>query len=493
MGTYLTFDIGTTSLKTALIRDDGRLLALHTQEYTPNSPHPDWAEMPIETYWDAAVTGTRAVLHKSGVKPSELAAIGFSSQGETFVPIDRRGRALRDAIVWTDMRAQSIADKWEADWLTRDDYRRISGYPSLAAGLTVFKVAWLKENEPQTLNAWKFLCLPDYLIYRLTGETVTDRVMAQFSGFYDVRTGDWEPRLLEKSGIVADQMPQLSESGTVVGEVGAAAAEELGIPIGIPVCLGANDQVCGAVGAGNVRPGIASETTGTSLALFAATPELLDDTRMLVGLHAAPGRFFALPFTNTSAIVLKWLRDLCGCGTDYDEFLAGADEIPPGCEGLTVLPHFAGTASPTFNPDARGAFVGLSLGHTRTHLARAIMESCACMLNECLGLIREHGLKFDRVRSLGGAARSDVWLQMKADMTGVPVERPVCSDAGSLGAAMLAAAGVGQFASVEEASEAWYRPERTFEPNESVFETYQDVYGRYLKTYERLYGSRDNR
>jgi xylulokinase len=209
---------------------------------------------------------------------------------------------------------------------------------------------------------------------------------------------------------------------------------------------------------------------------------------MLVGAHAAPGRFFALPFTNTSAIVLKWLRDLCGCGADYGEFLAGVDNIPPGCDRLSVLPHFAGTASPTFNPDARGAFVGLSLGHTRTHMARAVMESCACMLNECLGLIREHGLAFDRVRSLGGAARSDVWLQMKSDMTGVPVERPVCPDAGSLGAAMLAAAGVGQFASIEEASEAWYRPACTFEPEKSRFDAYQEVYKRYLDLYRRLYG-----
>jgi sugar (pentulose or hexulose) kinase len=498
MSTYLTFDIGTTSLKTALIREDGAMLALHTEEYTFNSPRPDWAEMPAETYWHAAVTGARAVL--AGADASDVRAIGFSSQGETFVPIDRDGRALRDAIVWTDMRAQSIADEWKAGWLPEDEYRHISGYPGVPAGLTVFKVAWLQRHEPALFGgdcksppskkkAWKFLYLPDYLIYRMTGEILTDRVMGQFSGFLDIRTGEWEPRLLDAAGISVDQLPALAESGTVAGKVNARAAEELGVPVGTLVCLGANDQVCGAVGAGNVTPGIASETTGTSLALVATTGELFDDTRMLVGIHAIPGTFFALPFTNTSAIVLKWLRDLCGCGPDYDEFLAEVGEIAPGCDGLTVLPHFAGTASPTFNADARGAFVGLSLGHTRTHIARAVMESCACMLNECLGLVRDHGLQFDCVRSLGGAARSDVWLQMKADMIGLPVERPVCSDAGSLGAAMLAAAGVGQFASIEEASNAWYRPARRFEPDATRFRVYQEVYARYLDLYERLYGS----
>jgi sugar (pentulose or hexulose) kinase len=209
---------------------------------------------------------------------------------------------------------------------------------------------------------------------------------------------------------------------------------------------------------------------------------------MLVGRHAQPDRFFALPFTNTSAIVLKWLRDLCGCGADYDEFLAGVEAIPPGCDGLTVLPHFAGTGSPTFNPDARGAFAGLSLGHTRNHMARAVMESCACMLKECMDLVQVHAVRKGRVRSLGGAARSDVWLQMKADMLGLPVERPECSDAGSLGAAMLAATGVGQFASIEDASKAWYRAARTFEPDASRALVYDEVYQRYLDLYEKLYG-----
>jgi xylulokinase len=179
---------------------------------------------------------------------------------------------------------------------------------------------------------------------------------------------------------------------------------------------------------------------------------------------------------------------MCAPGEDYDTFLAGVESIPPGCGGLTMLPHFAGTAMPTFNPSARGVFAGLALGHTRAHMARAIMEACACSLQECLEPILAHGLQIAGVRSLGGAARSDLWLQMKADMLGVPVERPACSDAASLGAAALAAAGTGHFKTIEEASDAWYRPEKVFEPDATKFDTYREVYARYLDLYRRLYG-----
>lgn len=489
MATYLTFDIGTTSLKTALVSDEGRVMALHTEEYAFVSPQPDWAEMPPETYWNAAVNGARTVMARASAAPADVAALGFSSQGQTFVPIDRTGKPLYNAIVWTDARAQQIADEWEREWLPKDSFRQTSGYPSLAAGLTVFKAAWLARHLPDVLKAWKLLCLPDYLIYRMTGEAATDHVIAQFSGFFDFRSQKWVSRLLEAAGVAESQLPRVLPSGTPAGTLLAGAAAQLGVREGTPVCVGANDQICGALGSGNATPGIVSETTGTALALVVTTQHLLEDARMLVGRHASPDRFYALPYANTSAIVLKWLRDMTAPGVDYDSFLADASRIEPGCGGLAALPHFAGSASPTFNPDARGAFSGLTLGHSRAHLARAIMESCACMLRECVSLVQEHGVTLERVRSLGGAAKSDLWLQIKADTLGFEVERPECSEAASLGAAVLAAAGTAAFPSIEEAARAWYRPSRVFEPDPARRAAYEEVYLRYLRLYEKLYGN----
>jgi len=488
MALYLTFDIGTTALKTALIEDDGRILGTYLAEYTPRMPQPDWAEMAPETYWQAAVTGARAVLSQAEADPAGLAAIGFSSQGQTFVALDAAGHPLHDAIVWTDLRAQEIAEEWEATWLSAEDYRHISGYPSLVSGLTLFKIAWLAQHASEAHQAWKFLCLPDYLIYRLTGETATDYNIAQMSGLFDLRTQDWHPKLLQAAGITADQLPQVVRPGTPVGRLRPEPAAELGLPAGVPVCVGCNDQLAGALGAGNVRPGIITETTGTALALIATTPELLNDTRMFVGRHAAQGFFYAMPYSATSAIVLKWFRDLCSSTEDYETFLAGVEAIPPGSEGLTVLPHFSGSGSPHFNPEARGAFVGLTLGHTRAHMARAIMEACACLLQECVELVQDHGLEIDSVCSLGGAAHSDLWLQIKADLLGLPVERPACAQAASLGAAMLAATGLGQFDTVQEAASAWYRPAQVFQPAADRFSVYREVYQRYHDTYHRLYG-----
>ncbi|MCL5103992.1 MAG: FGGY family carbohydrate kinase [Armatimonadetes bacterium] len=484
---YLTFDVGTTALKVALVDQNGRVAAIRTVEYSFHSRNAGWAELEPETYWHAVIDGTRSVLEQSRSNPSEVSAIGFSSQGQTFIPINNSGQCLSDAIVWVDNRAQAIVDSWEADWLPRDDYRRISGYPRLHAELTIFKIAWLARNAPEAHSAWKFLCLPDYLAYRLTGEVVTDCTTAQFTGLFNLHTRAWDSRLLSAARITAGQMPEVLPPGSIAGYVRADAAAELGIPKGVPVCVGANDQLAGAIGAGNVHPGIVSETTGTALALVTTTEKLLDDPSWIAGRHAT-GAYFAMPYANTSAIVLKWFRDICAPEQDYDSFLAGIESIPIGCDELTVVPHFAGTGSPAFNPDARGVFAGLTLSHTRLHLARGIMESCACILKECLDIILGHGLHVGVVRSLGGAARSDFWLQIKADMLGLPVERPLCSDAASLGAAMLAAAGVGNFATVEEASEAWYRPARVFEPNPEHSAAYHEVYSRYGSVYDLLYG-----
>ncbi len=480
--TYLTFDIGTTALKTALIGDGGDVLSLAEVEYSPSTPAAGYMEMDPEAYWQAAVAGARRVIAEGGAR--EITAIGLSSQAQSFVALDERGEPLGPAIVWLDARARELAERWEREWLSAERYRPICGYPWVPEGLTLFKIAWLREHAPRMHRAAKFLCLPDWLILRLTGELATDFNIAQMSGMLDLRTGEWSGELLSAAGIGPDQLPPVAAPGTAVGEVRADAAEALGITPGVDVCTGCNDQLAGAIGAGNVRPGVVSETTGTALAVIATTAELLDDPGCFVGRHAVPGLSYAMPYAAVSAVVLGWFRDLCE-EAEYEELARAAEGVAPGSDGLCVLPHFAGTAA---DPDARGAMVGLTLGHTRGHIARAIMESCACLLRELVEPIAEQGIEPSSIRSLGGAARSDLWLQMKADALGVRVERPACPEAASLGAAMLAAAGTGRFAGVAEAADAWYRPAETFEPDPAAAEAWAEIYRRYREMYERLYG-----
>jgi sugar (pentulose or hexulose) kinase len=485
---YLTFDIGTSALKTALVAGDGTMVAVDTAEYAFLTPRPGWVEMDPETYWQAAISGTRKVLEQSGVDKSAISAIGFSSQGQTFVPVDASGKPLHDAVVWLDERAGDIAREWESTWLTQDNYRAITGYPLVTPLLTPFKIGWFSRNLPDVGRAWKFLLLPDYMIFRMTGETFTDFTIAQFSGMYNIVLRDWDSAILDAAGVSSDQLSVVLKPGDVAGKLSDKAAMELGLPPGVPVCVGANDQLCGAVGGGNVREGIATETTGTALAVVATTNELADDSGLIVGPHPNGEAFFAMPCAVTAGIVLKWLRDLCHEGESYEDFLSGVGEVAIGCDGLTALPHFGGTGSPDFRSDVRGAFAGLTLGHTRTHLARAVMESCCFVLKELLGLVTRHGVESEIVRSLGGAARSDLWLQMKADVLGTRVERPVCADAASLGAAMLAACGTGEFGSLQEVSENWYKPGKVFEPDAARVEAYGAVYERYLDVQKKICG-----
>ncbi len=482
----LTFDIGTTALKTALIDAQGRIRALHTEEYTPDSPRPDWAQMPVERYWQAAVSGCQSVQRQC---PGEVAAIGFSSQGQSFVLLDAADQPLYPAMIWVDNRARELLDVWR-DWLGGNAvYHRATGYPDVLPGLTLFMLAWLHRYCPETHTARRLLCLPDYLIYRMTGEAVTDQVTAQASGMYDVTLHDWRRDWVAHAGYDASILPRVVPSGTVAGGLSHRAAQELGLTAGIPVCTGTNDQLSGALGAANTAPGITTETTGTALAVVTTTETMKIDARLLSGLHPIEPYGYALPFTPTSAVVLKWLRDLVWPEAPYERLMEEAATVPPGAGGLTVLPHFAGTATPDFLTDARGAILGLTLGHTRAHLIRAVIESCAFMLQECLQAVEDLGVTLGPVRSLGGAARSDLWLQIKADLLNVPVERPACSDAASLGAAILAAPCTGLFKSAQEAASAWYHPAGRFEPRAAQHAIYRALYERYLQVRQDLYQS----
>ena len=252
MAFYLTYDLGTTALKTALVDPSGQIVAASTREYTPQRPAPRHVEMDPDVYWQAVVETTRQVLAQS---PGEVLAIGFSSQAQTFVALDSRGQPLYPAIVWLDTRAQAIADDWQARWLTHAFLQKTCGYGFIPAILTVFKLAWLREQVPLAHRAWKFLFLPDYILYRLTGETATDPVLARMGGLFSLERNDWDPDLMAAAGVQREQLPTVIPPGGVAGALRDPAAAQLGLPPGIPVCTGCNDQLAGGIGVGNVSQG----------------------------------------------------------------------------------------------------------------------------------------------------------------------------------------------------------------------------------------------
>ena len=498
MQLLLALDAGTTSVKAVLFDEAGHTLGCSVQEYRLLTPAPDRVELPAETYWAACRRGIRELFDRSGLSPADVVAVSVSSQGETIIPIDRSGQPLCNAIVWLDNRPAAEAAEL-ARAVDLDAFYGVTGLPEVIPTWPACKILWFRQQAPEVFaRAHKFLLLEDYLLYRLTGQFVTEGSVSTSTGYFDIRSGTWWPLMLDLIGITAGRLPELRPSGSVVGPVSAKAAGETGLPLHTRVVTGAMDQVAGAIGAGNIAPGVITETTGTTLALAATLPRLTYDPqkRLPIYYHALPGTYILLPYCQTAGIVLKWFRDEFGqedlveaqrTGQDaYDLLAARAADVPAGAEGLLMLPHLSGSTSPNFNPAARGVFFGISLKHGKGHFVRAIMEAVAFMLRENLDVLRELGIELSEVRALGGGAKSPLWLQIMADVNQLPVRTMQCEEAAALGVSILAATAVGLYSDIAAACAGMVGIRATIEPRPEAQAVYDRAYERYLALYRCL-------
>lgn len=488
MSFLLSIDAGTTAVKVSLFNERGQVVASSLQEYNLFTSAADWVELPAEVYWRSAIIGIREVLTRPGVVPEEIVAVGVTSQGETLIPIGEAGQPLRNAIVWLDNRAAAEARTVAASF-ELDRFYRITGLPEIIPTWPACKVLWLREHEPDTFaRARKYLLVEDYLLYRLSGRYVSEGGVCTSTGYFDITTGRWWREMLDFIGLESGQLPTLLRSGEVAGPVTKEASRETGLSTRTLVVTGAMDQTAGAVGAGNITPGLVSETTGTALVLAATVNEPIYDPqkRLPCYYHALPGKYLLLPYCQTAGMVFRWFRDQFGQGQSYEQLTALAAEVPPGCEGLLMLPHLTGSTSPRFNPQARGVFYGITLGHSRAHFVRAILEAVAFMLRENVELLKELEVDVKELVSLGGGARSRLWLQIKADVTGLPLHAAECEEAASLGAAILAGVAVGLFPDVETACQQMVRGGARVEPDPAHRSVYEAAYNRYLRLYDTL-------
>ena len=479
---YIGVDLGTTGVKAGVVAQDGTMLAMAAREVTLDTPAPGRVEFDGEAYLALAFDSMREALAEAKVHPTSVRSIGISSQAQTFVVLGKNDRPLRQAISWLDVRAEAEAKELSAPSL--DLCGREAN--AIASGP---KLLWLRRHEPEVMAKVKRVLLtPDHLIFVLTGNAISDPITAGSTAMYDRRDGRWVETLLERCGLTAAMMPEVRHAGESAGTLLPQAAAQLGLTETTLVAVGTNDQSVGAIGAGNVTPGCVSITLGTALAII-VTRETDEGAPEGIGggIHAAPGLYTHLAFAKTSGIVLKWFRDNFAPGLSYDELFEEVSLVRIGCEDLSCLPHFSGTATPRFNPSARGAFAGLNLSHTRAHLARAVVESLTFTIRENLELLARGG-PLREIRVWGGGARSDVWLQMIADATGFSVERVATTEAAVLGAAELAMVATGRFTSIAEASAALYRAAKRFEPDASVKPAYDDAFERYRTLYHSLYG-----
>ncbi len=490
MPSYLLgLDVGTTGSKAVLVDREGRVVHSTTTAHPLSTPRPAWVEQDPSAWWAASFESIRQVLRASGASADDIAGVGLTGQMHGLVLLDAAGEVLRPCILWNDQRsAAECAAITEAVGAER--VLQITGNPVLP-GFTAPKLVWVREHEPDSYRrAAKVLLPKDYLRYRLTGALVSDVSDASGTALFDVGARAWSDEMLAALGIPPAWVPEVTESPEVSAFVSAEAAREIGLRAGTPVVSGAGDQAAGAVGMGIVRPGQVSLALGTSGVVFAALEAYRREPqgRLHAFCHAVPGQWHLMGVMLSAAGSLRWYREALGGGepsVTFEELIAEAAEIPPGAEGLLFLPYLSGERTPHADPDARGAFVGLSLRHGRAHLTRTVLEGVAFGLRDSLELMRQLGLDARRIRASGGGVKSDVWRQILADVLGVELATTDAAEGAGYGAALLAGVGAAVFPSVEAAAEAAVREVESILPGTAA-PLYEDLYPRFQALYPAL-------
>ena len=497
MSYFLAVDLGTSAVKTALFDENGARAALAIEEYPLLTPGEHLCEVPAAVFWEKFKAGLAKILG-AGHDPRRIAAVSFSSQGETFVPLDQAGRPLRNVISWLDNRSLKESEEIEQQF-GRDLVYETTGQPAVCPTWTATKILWLRRNEPDVFEAArKYVLAEDYLIYRLSGRFVSEYSVYSSSLVLDISRRTYWADMLEFLGLSEEHFPELVESARAVGTISAAAAAETGLSSETLVVTGAYDHAAGSIGSGVTRPGVMSETTGSAMAICSPVDKPTFDPlrRVPCHCHALEGKYFLSPFGETAGMVLKWFRDrfceteaAAAAETGKDTFevmgeLAAA--VPPGSEGLVMLPFLSGTGAPEFDPRARGVFSGITLKHTKGHFIRAIMESVAFMIRKNVLVMQELGVEADEMRCLGGGAKSPLWCQIKADVLQKPVATLEEEEQALKGAAILAGVGAGCFNDVETASHDMVKVTKRYAPCGDSAGAYASGYETYTRLYEDL-------
>ncbi|MBO4853730.1 MAG: hypothetical protein J5482_01100 [Oscillospiraceae bacterium] len=463
----LGVDVGTSALKAVLFDENGATVCSVTKEYTLHVSG-DVVEYPAEGYWrlfKEALDEIRA--------DYPVYALSIDTQCETMIVTDASGKPLCNAIVWLDNRAAAQAEELRARFGEKAVYEH-TGQPEITATWPASKLLWLRQNRGEVWQKLdKVFLLEDYLLYRLTGRFVTERTLQSSSLYYDIRTGQWWDEMLDYLQLSPDHLPELLDSGVAVGTYE-----------GITVVTGAMDQVAGAIGSGIVRQGGISEMTGTTMTVFVPVPEIPPyRAESKIPCHVNYDGRYCLPmWSPTAGIALKWFKAQLCEGLDYDALNKLAAAVPPGCDDLTFLPYLSGSVMPRYNPAARGAFLGLTMAHTRGHMVRGIFESVAFMLREHLEYL---GAEITEIRSTGGGANSPLWCQIKADVCGKTIVTLKNKETACLGSAILAGVGTGIFSSIEAASDRFTAVDRVYTPSGT---DYTPFYQRFIAMEDQLTG-----
>ncbi len=486
---FLGIDVGTGGTRALLIDGAGAIVASAASEHAAfRAEQPGWAEQDPEDWWRAAQQAIRDTLAQVGAEAARrIGGVGLTGQMHGAVLLDQDGAVLRPSLIWCDQRTGP-----QCDWLHREIGReRLIGLVANPAlpNFTLTKLLWVREHQPEIYaRIAHVLCPKDYVRYRLTGAYAMDVQEASGTLLLDVANRRWSSEVARAAGVREQWLPRLWESPEVCAAIDGSGAQATGLRAGTPVVAGAGDQGAGAVGMGILEPGSVSVTIGTSGVVFAATakPSLDTGGRLHTFCHAVPGRWHVMGVTQAAGLSLRWLRDTLLPGGAYDTLTAEAAGVPAGSDGLLWTPYLLGERTPHLDSQARAAFVGLTAGHTRGHLTRAVMEGVAYSLRDSFTLFAGMDVPVKGVRLGGGGARSALWRTIQAEVYGHTCDVLSAEEGGAFGAALLAGVGGGGWPTVEAACAQSIQVAGQIVPDPAAVERFAHGYEGFRKIYPAL-------
>ena len=496
---FSSLDIGTTGVKAMIVNQYGKVISKAYREYPCEYPRPGWVEQDVVIMWEKLCEASNEAISKLNKPADSINSLGISSQRGTFIAVDKNINPIMNSIVWSDTRADKEL-VWILENVGKERYHKISGVP--VSGLWSYaKIKWFIDNKKDIFDkTYKILNGQEYFLHKLGSDEIsTDPSSITMNGMLDVDNLAWSRELCDFINLPVEKLPLMGTPARMVGKISEEASQKTGFARGMPIAIGGGDQQCTAIGSGIIKEGMAVIILGTGMPIVTHIDSRKkdDQRKVLIGGSGIPGKWDMEGIQLTGGATLRWWKENFAyqenkssqeLGIDVYKIIdMEASKSPVGSKGILFFPFFQGQSTPSYDDNAKGGFLGISLFHNNMDMMRSVMEGTSFetnMVKEAMETVL--GKSFDTIRLSGGGAKSDLWSKIKADIFGRPVERLKEPDCASLGAAILGAYGCGFFKNIEEGVQNMVHLMDAIEPDEKNHQLYREEYDIFKKTFELL-------
>ncbi|USS89268.1 xylulokinase [Fructilactobacillus cliffordii] len=479
----LGIDLGTSAVKVSAVDRTGNIIAQESFDYPLSQPQSGYSEQnPNDWVMSTTVAIVRLILDDH-IDPNDIAGVSYSGQMHGLVLLDQDYHVLRPAILWNDTR--TTAEREEIERIMGDEFVRITGNRPLE-GFTLPKLLWVKKHEPELWQQTAvFLTPKDYVRYRMTGQLGIDYSDATGTTLLDIHTNEWSTEICDRLGIPENILPPLLHSDDQTGTITAEYAEFSGLSQATKVFAGGADNACGALGAGILRPEVVLSSIGTSGVILKYEDQPTDAYHGQVQMedHVVNDAYYSMGVTLAAGYSLSWFKKTFGSDVTFDQMVAGAAESGIGAKGLLFTPYIVGERTPYADANVRGSFIGVDATQNRGDFTRAVIEGVTFSFRDLLEIYRQAGAQFQQVVAIGGGAKNPLWLQIQADVFNVPVQKLANEQGPGLGAAMIAAVGLGWYPDYQACSDQFVHVDKVYQPIPANVERYNQIYQLYHEVY----------